>query len=191
METKAPGYGKTVIDHNIRMKLGLSTDEYCVMDFLSMFLKSEKYINYGYIQEHLGLREAYIYNILQRLLSEEFLINTDTKAIVADKWIKHFPKDSTVSEVISHLNKIAGTSYKEDGKQAIKYINARIKEGFVLQDFFTVIESKYNEWGSDSGMKQYLRPETLFGTKMESYLVHAKQNKPITAIRPGMSGMVM
>ena len=49
---------------------------------------------------------------------------------------------------------------------------ARIKEGFTLEDFKRVIDWKVSKWiGTD--MEQYLRPETLFGTKFESYLNEA------------------
>ena len=38
-----------------------------------------------------------------------------------------------------------------------------------LKTFIRLLETKYNEWyGTDQA--KYLRPETLFGTKFESYL---------------------
>jgi uncharacterized phage protein (TIGR02220 family) len=33
-----------------------------------------------------------------------------------------------------------------------------------------VVDIKFEKWGSDPKMVDFLRPETLFGTKMESYL---------------------
>ncbi|WP_436665978.1 conserved phage C-terminal domain-containing protein [Lactobacillus acidophilus] len=33
-----------------------------------------------------------------------------------------------------------------------------------------MIDVKSKQWLTDQKMKQYLRPETLFGTKFESYL---------------------
>lgn len=48
-------------------------------------------------------------------------------------------------------------------------IKARLNEGFTVEDFKKVIDIKCEEWlGSDYA--QYLRPQTLFGTKFESYL---------------------
>ena len=42
-------------------------------------------------------------------------------------------------------------------------------DGFTVDDFQTVITKKAKKWqGTD--MAQYLRPETLFGTKFEGYL---------------------
>jgi len=42
-------------------------------------------------------------------------------------------------------------------------------EGFKKEDFFTVHDIKVQEWkGTD--MAKYIRPETLYGTKFQSYL---------------------
>ena len=49
-------------------------------------------------------------------------------------------------------------------------INARLNNGFSLEDFKKVIDTKTNEWKNDKTMCKYLRPETLFVTKFESYL---------------------
>lgn len=79
------------------------------------------------------------------------------------------------ASVVEHLNQKAGTNYRASGKKTQSLIKARINEGFELDDFKRVIDNKCAEWiGSD--MEQYLRPETLFGTKFESYL-NAKTRK--------------
>ena len=90
---------------------------------------------------------------------------------------------SPVSEIISYLNSICKTNYKTTSRKTTDLIQMRMKEGFTVEDFRIVIEKKYKEWGSDSKMSKYLRPETLFGTKFEAYLnqVDAK-NKSITDI---------
>lgn len=73
------------------------------------------------------------------------------------------------SAVIEFLNEKAGTKYRATSDNSKKHIKARIAEGFTIDDFKTVIEKKCAEWkGTD--MEKYLRPETLFGSKFESYL---------------------
>lgn len=73
------------------------------------------------------------------------------------------------AEIISYLNECCGTKYKASTKATQKHIKARMNEGFTLDDFKRVIDIKRAEWiGTD--MEKYLRPETLFGTKFESYL---------------------
>lgn len=86
------------------------------------------------------------------------------------------------SAVLQHLNAKAGTNYRPSGKDAQRHINARLAEGFTVEDFKTVIDKKCAEWlGTD--YEQYLRPATLFGTKFESYL-----NAPAKA-RKGRAGV--
>lgn len=75
-----------------------------------------------------------------------------------------------IQEVVSYLNEKAGTSYKPTTPKTQKLIHAREKEGFTLDDFKTVIDKKCAEWLHNGDMVRYLRPETLFGTKFESYL---------------------
>ena len=81
---------------------------------------------------------------------------------------------SQAKEIIEYFNAKANTKYKADNKKTLDLIKARIKEGFSLDDFKTVIDKKFLEWNTDPNMYQYLRPMTLFSTKFESYL-----NQPI------------
>jgi uncharacterized phage protein (TIGR02220 family) len=73
------------------------------------------------------------------------------------------------TNVIARLNEKAGTNYRATGKATQGHINARIAEGYTIEDFYTVIDKKCAEWKGGK-MEQYLRPETLFGTKFENYL---------------------
>ncbi|MBS4200303.1 conserved phage C-terminal domain-containing protein [Bacillus sp. FJAT-49732] len=73
-------------------------------------------------------------------------------------------------EIVTYLNDVANTNYRHATKKTKDLIKARWNEGFRLNDFKTVIDIKTKEWLSDNKMNMYLRPETLFGTKFESYL---------------------
>lgn len=68
------------------------------------------------------------------------------------------------------LNEATGKQYRATGAALIKGVTARLNEGFGLDDFKRVIEFKAGQWGADIKMSGYLRPETLFGSKFESYL---------------------
>ena len=71
--------------------------------------------------------------------------------------------------IINYLNTKCNTKYKYNTPNTIKHINARIRDGYTEQDFFTVIDKKADEWiGTEQ--EKYLRPDTLFGSKFESYL---------------------
>lgn len=78
-------------------------------------------------------------------------------------------KKEIYKTVIDRLNEKAGTNYRASSKATQSHINARLAEGYTLEDFFTVIDKKCAEWRGGE-MEKYLRPETLFGSKFENYL---------------------
>lgn len=84
-------------------------------------------------------------------------------------------------KVIEYMNQVLGSKYKSSTKSHIQNINARIEEGHSLEDLKMVIESKKIEWGKDPNMAQYLRPQTLFGSKFNGYLTAAK-TKPAQGV---------
>jgi hypothetical protein len=73
------------------------------------------------------------------------------------------------SDAVEYLNSKAGTKYKSNSKNTTRHIQARIREGYTLEDFKTVIDKKCSEW-LNTDMEKYLCPETLFGSKFEKYL---------------------
>ena len=90
-------------------------------------------------------------------------------------------KDNNIySLVIDYLNKKASTNYRASTKNTQSFINARVKEGYAVEDFKKVIDSKSKEW-LNTDFEKYLRPATLFGTKFENYLNEANKKTP-TAI---------
>nr|UVN01759.1 MAG: hypothetical protein [Bacteriophage sp.] len=81
------------------------------------------------------------------------------------------PKEPDPTEdVIDHLNQRAGTHYKATTANTRKLIKARLKEGFTVDEIKLVIDKKCADWLRNPAMVEYLRPETLFGNKFESYL---------------------
>lgn len=75
-----------------------------------------------------------------------------------------------IKEIIDYLNSKLGTKYRAQTESTRKHVIARLKEGYSVDDFKRVIDNKYSDWNSDSKMSQYLRPNTLFGSKFEGYL---------------------
>jgi len=71
--------------------------------------------------------------------------------------------------IVDYLNMKAGTKYKASTPKTQSLIRARINEKFSVQDFEKVIANMVTKW-KGTPMEQYLRPETLFGTKFEGYL---------------------
>ena len=71
--------------------------------------------------------------------------------------------------IIGHLNKSTGKNFKASSSKTRSLIDARLKEGYTLEDFYKVIDTKALEW-KGTNFEKYLRPETLFGPKFEVYL---------------------
>ena len=84
-----------------------------------------------------------------------------------------FNNKEDIKDIVEYMNMRLGTNYKPTTKATVDGIKARLKEGFTVDDFKTVIDKKCVEWmGTD--MEKYLRPQTLFGNKFETYL-----NQPV------------
>ncbi|KIL50604.1 conserved phage C-terminal domain-containing protein [Jeotgalibacillus soli] len=79
-------------------------------------------------------------------------------------------------EIIAYLNTIAEKDYMINTKHTKQLIVERFEEGFTLEDFKKVIRIKTAEWLDHEQFKHYLRPKTLFGENVETYL---QQEKPI------------
>lgn len=72
-------------------------------------------------------------------------------------------------EIISYLNLKAKKNFKVDTASHQKFIKARLKEGYVLEDFKKVVDIMAAKW-KGTEYEQYLQPQTLFGNKMDNYL---------------------
>lgn len=85
-------------------------------------------------------------------------------------------------EIIDYLNQKTGAHYKPSSKANQKLIKARLKEGYKLDDFKTVIDNKAFEW-QHTDMWQFMRPSTLFSpSHFDDYLnannLDKHKNKP-------------
>lgn len=89
--------------------------------------------------------------------------------------------NADIKNIVAFLNEKAGTHYRADTESTKRHIKARLNEGFTVGDFYAVIDKKVAEW-KNTEMEKYLRPETLFGTKFESYLnARVKQQQKVGA----------
>ena len=85
-----------------------------------------------------------------------------------------------IESIVNYLNKKAGTKYRSTTDTTRSVIKARLNEKFTVDDFMTVIDKKVEQW-KGTKMEEYLRPQTLFGSKFESYLNQTinKEEKPV------------
>lgn len=123
-------------------------------------------------------------NKTEQLQQVEDLGNNDltTNQQQSNNTTKKKEKDNNniYSLVIDYLNRKASTNYRATTKNTQSFINARVREGYTVEDFKKVIDSKSKDW-LNTDFEKYLRPATLFGAKFESYLNEANKKTP-TAI---------
>ena len=92
--------------------------------------------------------------------------SNDTSDDTLDKKIDK----AVYADVIAYLNEKAGTNYRASSEARNKLIRARLAEGYTLEDFKAVIDTKCAEWLGTEYAK-FLRPSTLFqNSKFEGYL---------------------
>ncbi|MGQ8336864.1 conserved phage C-terminal domain-containing protein [Sunxiuqinia sp. A32] len=70
--------------------------------------------------------------------------------------------------IVEYLNSKSGKNFKPRTKKTQSLIQARINEGYSIDDFKRVVDNKCSQW-LNKEHDQYLRPETLFGPKFEGY----------------------
>lgn len=78
--------------------------------------------------------------------------------------------DNDVIYIVGYLNETTNKNFKHTTNKTKSLIKTRLSEGFVVEDFKKVIDIKTSQWLNDEKFNKYLRPETLFSNKFESYL---------------------
>ncbi|EPR10120.1 conserved phage C-terminal domain-containing protein [Ruminiclostridium papyrosolvens] len=136
------------------------------------YIQSDRYKPTDYIEEKsmLQIKKNKVYTLVSES-DTECIQNVSVGKVRLGK--VRLGKDNIYipySEIVDYLNLKANTKYRSTSSKTQTLIKARLNEGFTLQDFYTVIDKKVAVWINDPMMNQYLRPETLFGTKFEGYL---------------------
>lgn len=179
-------------------------NEETIIKLLDRFKNKYNIIDYNKQNKEIYIKNWYRYNwtksekLDKPLLNEITNIKTvDFKKRLVDLYNKRdtvsipytYPMDTTVSvtdtdtvsdiykEVINYLNEKTNKNFKYTSNSTQKHINARINEGYTIEDLKKVIDIKTNDWLNNNKMSKYLRPETLFGSKFENY-INEKNNVP-------------
>ena len=151
--------------------------EFCQCSVTKVSTSISKLIEYGYlfVQKFDG-RERQLKSRLSNFERQDFKNCKAGIQILKESNIENNAvtntsnKDIPYGRIIEYLNKRTGSSYRASSKKTKDLIRARFNEGFIEEDFYKVIDNKTADWISDNHMSKFLRPETLFGTKFESYL---------------------
>ena len=84
--------------------------------------------------------------------------------------VSHDDVDKSHVEIIEYLNFRTGSKFKATTKPYIQAIRSRLKEGYTVDDFKTVIDKKCREW-KGTKLEKYLTPKTLFApSHFDTYL---------------------
>lgn len=84
--------------------------------------------------------------------------------------VSHDDVDKSHIEIIEYLNVKTGSKFKPTTKPYIQAIRSRLKEGYTVDDFKTVIDKKCREW-KGTKLEKYLTPKTLFApSHFDTYL---------------------
>lgn len=84
--------------------------------------------------------------------------------------VTHDDVDKSHIEIIEYLNIKTGSKFKATTKPYIQAIRSRLKEGYTVDDFKTVIDKKCREW-KGTKLEKYLTPKTLFApSNFDTYL---------------------
>ncbi|MFS9271187.1 conserved phage C-terminal domain-containing protein [Streptococcus timonensis] len=123
---------------------------------------------------------------LELKLDKEYIVEQNSEYIFPEWLDENSIKDLEKTKnkelwiPIVYLNQVANKRYKFVDKTK-KFLLARFNEGYTLEDFKQVIDVKTEEWKDNPEFFKYLRPETLFGSKFDSYLNQKpkiSKNKP-------------
>lgn len=84
--------------------------------------------------------------------------------------VSHDDVDKSHFEIIEYLNLKTGSKFKATTKPYVQAIRSRLKEGYTVDDFKTVIDKKCREW-KGTKLEKYLTPKTLFApSHFDTYL---------------------
>lgn len=113
---------------------------------------------------------------LQKNNYKKTIVEFDNSTAPSDDVQLEKPKQDDIpyAKIVQYLNKHSGKNFRHTTKGTKAAIRARWNEGFTLDDFKAVIQQKCRDWKGNAKMSEYLRPNTLFGTKFESYLQKAE-----------------
>lgn len=84
--------------------------------------------------------------------------------------VSHDDVDKSHIEIIEYLNLKTGSKFKPTTKPYVQAIRSRLKEGYTVDNFKTVIDKKCREW-KGTKLEKYLTPKTLFApSHFDTYL---------------------
>ena len=111
-------------------------------------------------------------------IDKDIDIDITSNEVIKDNVVKPDTFDRDIKEIVDYLNQKTQSNFKAKTEETRKSIRARLKEGYTVEDFKRVIDSKSSDWSDSERMREYLRPSTLFRpANFEAYLNEANRPK--------------
>lgn len=108
------------------------------------------------------------YGEIEKEIEKEIEIEIEKEIIHSH--VSHDDMANSHIEIIEYLNLKTGSKFKPTTKPYIQAIRSRMKEGYTVDDFKTVIDKKCREW-KGTKLEKYLTPKTLFApSHFDTYL---------------------
>lgn len=176
---KAQTYNKYYADHNEPKEIAKAIKE---------FIKENDSGKQPKVQTHPDFETNEIYKPYEQQTKNIFQQKRERKE-------NPQPQDfngKTKKTAINYLNEKTGKNFSHNSYKSNKVIKARLNEGYQVEDFKKVIDIKVAEW-KGGHFEKYLRPETLFGPKFESYLnqsMPTSDKEYVTETIPGETTVV-
>jgi uncharacterized phage protein (TIGR02220 family) len=116
-------------------------------------------------------------NMIHNSNNDQEIIKVDQQDNEKDADTRLNAKERAAIETLEFLNSQSGKKFKPV-KSNLNHINARLDEGYTIEDLKYVVESKTKQWINDDKMYEYLRPSTLFCPKnFDAYLNASNKTK--------------
>ena len=170
----------SIFEVSTQTKISVKTI-YRILSFGFKFLVQNKFEYVFYLKNNniiIDLKNNVGNDIIQaKILKEPRINNKKPKEKPSSFPIRKKTKYNTevIDLILNYLNSKTNKSFSSTNQQTCKIITARFQEGFKLEQFYYVIDIKTTQWLNNDS-ERFLRPLTLFGENMESY-VNEKQPK--------------
>ena len=111
-------------------------------------------------------------------LSDQHLTNkrpSSDQQATTNKNVKN-ENNKKIKDIIDFLNLKSGKKFRA-GTNTSNLISSLLEKGYSVADIEKVITNKCKQWKNDPEMDKYLRPQTLFSEKFDSYLNEGGEKK--------------
>ncbi len=135
MDNKSKVTGTTIIQHTIRISLGLTLREYVLLDFIFQWHESNKApITFADYFIGTGIYPQFIGRMFGKLKEKELLFkDTDGKVKTTKKWNDNFDRSSQFEELWKLMNTGTKSKAREAFKKAVKVDSFdNIKAGLIV-----------------------------------------------------------